>query len=146
MSSHTALAYPDETQYERWQRKADEWDMTMSEFIQSTVEAGIKSVEGVDITIEADENIHEIREERNRLASELGQAQSRISELEEQTFSPEREELRRFLVENPDADYSEVIEHMRATIPSRILELVEGLYVDLDAEYEWFEARQEDRS
>ena len=40
-----AMAYPTAEQYARWKARAEELDMSVSEFIQAMVEAGIKTDE-----------------------------------------------------------------------------------------------------
>ena len=66
MSSETqpAMTYPTEDQYDRWKQQAEEFDMSVSEFMQAMVEAGLKKF---DATVEPDETARELREQRNDL-------------------------------------------------------------------------------
>lgn len=132
MSSTTALTYPTEDQYSRWQDRAEDLEMTMSEFMQLMVEAGIKADQGFDVAVQPDETEQELRQQRNQLKEELDRARDRIEELEEQVYYSERETLRRYVEEHPGASFDELVAHMQQTVPERIQKYIDGcdLYAD----------------
>lgn len=148
---HHVAAYPKTDEYERWTARADELGYrSQSQFVQDMVRAGIRADQGFDTQVERDESIEELRTERNKLKSELEKARGRLSELREQAYSPEREMLRQYLMENPDAEFSTIVEYMRARQPTRIHQILDGLYVEPE-DYDGslpavLAARQEDRS
>ena len=90
--SQMAATYVPQTQYARWKRRAEELDMSVSEFIKSMVEAGSKKFEA---TVEPDEAARELREQRNYYKTQLDRAQSRVSKLEDRLDQGERG-IRRF--------------------------------------------------
>ena len=119
MSSETqpAMTYPTEDQYDRWKQQAEEFDMSVSEFMQAMVEAGLKKF---DATVEPDETVRELREQRNDLRDELDHARSRIDDLETRLYQGEREAVRDYIEENPGATYDEIIQHVVDTVPERV--------------------------
>jgi len=121
MSSDTdtqpAMTYPTVEQYDRWIDRADEFDMSVSDFMQAMVEAGLKKF---DATVEPDETAHELREQRNDLRDELDHARSRINDLETRLYQGERGAVRDYIQENPGATYDEIIQHVIDTVPERV--------------------------
>lgn len=112
-----AAAYPTSNQYERWKDRAEEFDMSVSGFIASMVEAGMKKFDaGI---VEPDETNQELREQRDDLKSELDDARERISKLEDRLYHSDSEEIRRFVGRNPGADFEDIKEHLRETVPKR---------------------------
>ena len=89
MSSDTqpAMTYPTTRQYERWKDRAAEFDMSVSEFMQAMVEAGLKKF---DATVDPDETNQELREQRNDLKDELDRTRARIRTLEDRLHNDER--------------------------------------------------------
>ena len=136
MSSETqpAMTYPTEDQYDRWKQQAEEFDMSVSEFMQAMVEAGLKKF---DATVEPDETSRELREQRNDLRDELDHARGRIEELETRLYQGERTAVREYIEENPGATYDEVIQHVVDTVPERVtthLDDLEGEDVQVEDE------------
>jgi predicted nuclease with TOPRIM domain len=111
------MTYPTEAQYDRWKRRAEEFDMSVSEFMQAMVEAGLKKFEA---TVEPDEGLRELREQRNDLRDELDRARDRIGSLEDRIHHGERATIRRFVAENPGATYDDIIQHVLNSTPSRV--------------------------
>lgn len=129
MSSDTqpAMTYPTSNQYDRWKARADELDMSVSEFMQSMVEAGMKKF---DASVEPDETNHELREQRNDLKEELAHTRERVADLEEQLHGGERAAVREFVAENPGAEFGEVVQQVIDTAPERVNRHVEDLEGD----------------
>ena len=138
MSSETlhVATYPTEDQYERWKARAEELDVSCSQFMQDMIEAGMKTDRGFDTTVQPDESVTHLRRERNELSEELERAHERIEELEEQTFHAERRTVRRYVENNPGASTEEIIEHLRATVADRVVQYLDEIYADLDADCE----------
>lgn len=67
-------------QKQRWKKKADERNMSFSEWVECMVEAGQKKFTN---EIVMDESVRELRRERNDLRLQLKAAQERIDELEQ---------------------------------------------------------------
>ena len=121
------MTYPTKRQHARWKDRADELDMSLSEFVQAMVEAGMKAERGFDVTLEHDETRHELREQRNVLKDELDQSRTRIEELEERVYYGERETIRAFVAANPGSRYGEIIQHVIDTVPERVVQHLEDL-------------------
>lgn len=119
MSNDTqaAMAYPTEKQYNRWKSRANELDMSVSEFMTSMIEAGMKKF---DETVELDEDARQLREQRNDLRDELQRARNRIEKLEQRLYQGERAAINAYVEENPGADYEEIIQHIIDTVPERV--------------------------
>jgi len=115
--SRHAATYPTEEQYQRWKKRADNRGMSMSEFIEAMVEAGMKKFEP---TVAPDMTNHELREQRNELKTELDRARVRIQELENAAYHGERQTIKRYIEANPGATYDEVIQHVIDTVPQRV--------------------------
>lgn len=134
MSSETqpAMTYPTEDQYDRWKQRAEEFDMSTSEFMQAMVEAGLKKF---DASVEPDETLTELREQRNDLRDELDHARTRIESLEDRIHHGELATIRRFVEENPGTTYDEIIQHVLDSAPGRVTNHLE----DLEGEDLWVE-------
>lgn len=126
MSSDTqpAMAYPKSDQYDRWKQQAEEFDMSVSEFMQAMIEAGLKKF---DATVEPDETARELREQRNDLRDELAHARGRINDLETRLYQGERAAIRDYVEENPGATYDEIIQHVVDTVPERVTKHLDDL-------------------
>ena len=125
--THPTMTYPTEDQYERWQRKADDRGMSMSEFVECMVEAGLKKF---DADVNPDETNQELREQRNDLKTELDRARERIDQLEDELHHGEREAIREYIKSNPGADYDEIVQHLIETAARRVTTHLEGLEGD----------------
>lgn len=115
--SRHAATYPSEEQYQRWQDRADDLGMSMSEFMEAMVEAGMKKF---DVSVDPDETNQELRQQRNELKTELDRARDRIQELEDAVYHGERRTIKRYVEGNPGATYDEVIQHVIDTVPQRV--------------------------
>lgn len=125
-NTQMAAAYPTNEQYERWKVQADEFDMTVSGFISNMVEAGLKKF---DLAVEPDHSNLELREQRDDLKAELDRKRDRIRRLEEQLYNSDAFEILRYIDENPGPYATEVIDHLKASVPKRAnahLEVLEG--------------------
>lgn len=96
-----AMTYPTNAQYARWKKRADELDMSVSEFMQGMIEAGMKKF---DATVEPDETPYELREQRNDLKDELDHARARIDRLENRLHRSERAAVSQYVEQNPVID------------------------------------------
>lgn len=119
------MTYPTEEQYERWKDRAEEMDMSVSEFMQSMIEAGMKKFDAT--VVEPDETYLELREERNDLKDELEEAHERIDKLERQLYGGERRAVLEYVNENPGATYGEIQQHVIDTVPSRVSQVLDML-------------------
>lgn len=135
VDSRHAATCPSEQQYRRWQNRADDLGMSMSEFMEAMVEAGMKKF---NASVEPDETNHELREQRNKLKTELDRTRNRIQELEDAVYHGERRTIKRYVEDNPGATYDEVIQHVIDTVPQRVTTHLDDLegdelrYVDGD--------------
>lgn len=118
------MTYPTEDQYQRWKRRADDRGMSMSEFVECMVEAGMKKF---DATVTPDESVRELRQQRNDLKEELRDARERIERLEDELYHGEREAIREYVKENPGAEYDEIVQHIIDTAPARIVDRLDTL-------------------
>ena len=126
-----AAAYVPPPQYSRWKGRADDLDMSVSEYIKSMVEAGNKKFEA---TVEPDEAARELREQRNHYKKKLEEARSRISKLEDRLDRGEQSEIEEYIKENPGATFDEIHQHVIETVPERanlILEELEGEAIEI---------------
>lgn len=126
-STQAAMTYPTKTQYSRWKDRANELDMSVSEFMQSMVEAGIKVDKGFELDLERDETRQELREQRNDLRDELEHARNRISKLENQLHRGERAAIIEFVEDNPGATHGELGQHIVDTLSDRLPKYIEEL-------------------
>lgn len=130
-----AYAYPTERQYEQWKAEAQEYGVSVSQYIQNMVEAGRKKFTA---EVEYDETQAELRAQRNDLKDELDYARERISELEADLHRSEREAVREFIQQQSSGvTFEEVGQHIVNTAPERVnrhLEHLEGEDVQYDPE------------
>ncbi|WP_058993827.1 hypothetical protein [Haloarcula sp. CBA1127] len=122
--SHLTPTYPTEEQYERWEQEADELGMSMSEFVECMVEAGMKKFE---TSVTPDETNQELRKQRNDLKEELEHARNRIDRLENELHHGERGAIHDFVRRNPGATYNEIVQHVIDTAAGRVTSCLEGL-------------------
>ncbi len=125
--SRHAATYPTEDQYNRWQNRADDLGMSMSEFIEAMVEAGLKKFEP---TVNPDMTNYELREQRNKLKTELDRTRDRIQELEDAVYHGERRTIKRYVKDNPGATYDDIIQHTINTVPQRVTTHLDDLEGD----------------
>lgn len=132
-----ATAYPTPEQYDRWTDRADELDMSVSGFITSMVEAGMKVDRGFELTMERDETNRDLREQRNDLKDELGHARDRIERLEDRLHGSERRSILTYVEQNPGASFEEIVQFVVDTAPQRVnrqLDELEGEALRVDDE------------
>jgi ElaB/YqjD/DUF883 family membrane-anchored ribosome-binding protein len=130
MSNDTqpAMTYPTSEQYERWKARADDLDMSTSEFMQSMVEAGMKKF---DVSVEPDETDQELRKQRNDLKDELDHARDRIVDLEDQVHRGERAAVREYVGDHPEGvEFSGIVQRVIDTVPERVNRHIEDLEGD----------------
>lgn len=125
--SYPTTTWPTEDQYNRWEQQADELGMSMSEFVECMVEAGLKKF---DATVAPDETNQELREQRNGLKDELDRARHRIEQLEDELHHGERGAIRDYVEANPGATYNEIVQHIIDTVAGRVTSHLEGLEGD----------------
>jgi hypothetical protein len=125
--SHPTTAYPNEKQYDRWEQQADELGMSMSEFVECMVEAGLKKF---DVSVTPDETNQELRVQRNDLKDELDHARRRIERLEDELHHGERGAIRDYVEANPGTTYDEIVQHIIDTTAGRVTSHLEGLESD----------------
>jgi len=125
--TQAAMTYPTVDQYERWKDRAAELDMSVSEFVQSMVEAGIKVDKGFEVELERDETRQELRAQRNDLRDELEHARNRIDELEEHLYCGERAALIDHVQENPGISHGELGQYLVDTVSNRLPDYIEEL-------------------
>lgn len=124
--------YPTEQQRERWEEQAEEAGMSMSEFVQSMTEAGMKKFE---IAVKPDETNGQLRQQRNELKDELDEKRDRIRTLEDRLHTGERKRIRQFIQKNPGVEYGDIVQHIINTVPSRVTAHLdemesEGIYTE----------------
>lgn len=125
--SHPTMTYPTDEQYSQWEDRAEELDMSMSEFVECMVEAGLKKF---DATVSPDETNRELREQRNDLKAELDRARDRIEQLEDELHHGERGAIRDYVESNPGASYDEIVQHVIDTAAGRVTTHLDGLEGD----------------
>lgn len=115
-SRHVAT-YLTEDQYQRWEDQADGLGMSLSEFVEAMVEAGLKKFQP---TVEPDVTNQELRDQRNELKQELDHARTRIQQLEQTAYHGERRTIKRFVNQNPGVTYDDIMQHIIDTVPRRV--------------------------
>ena len=126
-NTQPAMAYPTKRQYARWKKRAGHLDMSVSEFIQAMVEAGMKAERGFEWSIDHDESRRELRAQRNAMRDELDQCRERIADLEEQVHQGERAVINQYVERHPGATYGELVQHVIDTVPERVVRHLEDL-------------------
>ena len=119
-----AMTYPTNQQYAQWKDHAEDLDMSVSEYMQSMIEAGRKKF---DATVEPDETNRDLRAQRNDLRDELDHARGRIESLEDRLHHGERATIRRYVAETPGVTYDEIIQHVIDTVPGRVTQHLDDL-------------------
>jgi hypothetical protein len=115
-TTQTATTYPTVEQYERWKARADELDMSMSEFIQSMTEAGMKEFDR-DI---ADEEQQRVRRKKQEYYEELQGARDKIEKLEQELNRTERGDIVDYIQKNPGAGFNHIVQHIGNEVPNRV--------------------------
>ncbi|MFB6187466.1 MAG: hypothetical protein ABEI86_11445 [Halobacteriaceae archaeon] len=129
-NTQPAMTYPSKDQYARWKSCADDRDMSVSEFMQSMIEAGLKVDQGFELSLDRDESTAQLREQRNDLKRELDRARDRIQKLENRLHETERMTVEDFIEENPGATHAEITQHLIDTAPERVVKHLEALEGD----------------
>lgn len=126
-------AYPANEQHARWKAEAEKMDMSLSEFVQAMTEAGLKKFE---VDVEPDESVSELRRQRNDLKHELDRTRDRVSKLEQQLQTREREAIKEFVQENPGAELADIIQELIETTSDRVPKQVEELVTVGEIQYD----------
>lgn len=122
-TTQTATTYPTVEQYDRWKSRANEMDMSMSEFIQAMTEAGLKKFE----RDRPDEAFQEVRRQRDEYYRQRQEAEARVRQLEKQLQRTERGDIEDYIQNNPGADVQEIIQHLLNDVPSRVADYLDDL-------------------
>lgn len=131
-----AMCYPSERQYGRWKQKADDNGMSVSEFMQAMIEAGIKQLE--DISIEPDETRRELRQDRNEYKQRWETAQQRIEHLESRTNTAERQTIIDFVHDEQSVQLDQIVNEVSSTAGVRVrnhLDVLLGDEIATDGAY-----------
>jgi hypothetical protein len=116
--------YPPPEQRERWQERADELDMSMSQFLASMVEAGMKKFER---DVEPDFSNAELREQKADLQDELSHVRERMQRLEDIAYGGERQEVIDYIENNPGVEYYEILTRIENTAGERLTPALDWL-------------------
>ena len=111
------MTYPTKQQHARWKARAEDFDTSLSKWIQAMVEAGDKKFE---IEVEPDETNDELREQRDDLRAELDHARERNERLEGMLYDEERAAVVEHLAEEGPAPFEDALAHVRDTAPARV--------------------------
>lgn len=125
--SEQVFVYPTGDQRDRWEDRADDMDMKLSEYVAAMAEAGAKKF---DRSFKPDETNDELRAQRADLRDELQDARDRIERLEDQLYRSERGAITEFVEDNPGTTYDEIIRHVLDTAPSRVVDKLDTLEGD----------------
>lgn len=125
--TQAAMIYPTVNQCERWRNRANDLEMSISEFIQAIVEVGIKVNHGFKLELKRDESPQELREQQDELRDELKCPHERIKRLERQVCRGERGAIIEFIKKNPGASHAEVGQHIVDSCPERLQAHIEFL-------------------
>lgn len=131
--SVTATTYPTPDQYERWKAEAEQHGMSVSGFIVSMTEAGMKKF---TVDVDPDETNQALREARDYYRQELEKERRKNERLESQVHGGERGAIESFVQSNPGATYDEIVEHVAQTASHRVsthLDTMSGTDVWQDA-------------
>jgi len=91
-------------------------------------EAGLKNF---DATVEPDEDVAELREQRNDLKAQLRAARERIETLEDELHHGERRVIYDFVRDNPGCEFDDVVREVKEKAPSRIRDKLSSLEGDI---------------
>ena len=112
------VVYLPPQQWDRWEADLEESGCaTFSEWNRGMVEAELKTF---DARVEPDESWYELREQNNDLKEELDRTREWAGKLEKQSYYTDQAAAARYVEENPDAEFSAIIDHVLATAPDRI--------------------------
>ena len=127
MSEYAQVAtYPSIDQLARWEYHCTEMGFqSRSAFVEAMVEAGLKKFDAA--SVEPDETLGTLRQQRNDLKAELDRARARIDELEEAVYHGERRAITEYVQADPGATYDEIIQHIMNTVPERVTSQLDDL-------------------
>ena len=127
MSEYVQVAtYPSVDQLTRWERHCTEMGFrSRSAFVEAMVEAGLKKFDAA--SVEPDETLGTLRQQRNDLKAELDRARDRIDELETAVYHGERRAIAQYVQTDPGATYDEIIQHIMNTVPERVTSQLDDL-------------------
>lgn len=123
----TAKAYLTVEQYERWKTAADEMDMSVSGFIASMTEAGLKKF---DASVEPDQTNADLRSELEHHKQALSNCRDDLVDCEERLDNTTEKALEQYVTENPGANFRMITDHLRDTVPVRAAEILDGMEGD----------------
>lgn len=114
--SETIYVYVAEKQKEEWKKSADTLNMSLSKYAAAMAEAGRKEFSR---SMQVDETRIELRQQRNDLRNENQRLRKRITKLEGQVGSDERETVKQYIRKNPGVDFDSIVQQLINSVPSR---------------------------
>lgn len=136
--SNLVGTYVSDETLERWDERREGLGISSrSEFVKMMTESGLKSFER---EVEPDETKAEMRKQRNDLRRELSRTRDRVTDLEQQLHTSDREEILTYLSESPGASYEDIVQHIVSTTSGRVTRLLDemsgsDITVDDDGQY-----------
>lgn len=113
-----AMCYPKSRQYKEWKNFAEEMGYeSVSRFMIDMVEAGYKQL---NLSVENDEEVGDLRRQRNDLKEELDATRRRVEQLESQLYRSEKRSIEDYLEEQNGATFAEIVQHIIDDAPARV--------------------------
>ena len=104
-----ATSYVPQSQYDKWQEKADERDQSVSSFIALMVELGLKEVK---LEEESPSEIVELRQRLQKVRAERDDLQKSLQQQAQQDYSVGLGRIKEIIIKNPGVDRREIVNYV----------------------------------
>ncbi|ELZ45907.1 hypothetical protein C463_05735 [Halorubrum californiense DSM 19288] len=131
---HHIGVYTPQDRYEMWKQEADELGMSMSQWANAMVEAGLKKF---DRDIQPEESKSDLRKRNTQLWNDYEKVRKERDKLETQLHQTERRAIVEFVEENQGCRYKEIAQHLaknRGSRLTKLLDALDGEEIEIDEE------------
>lgn len=121
---HHIGVYTPQDRYEAWKQEADELGMSMSQWANAMVEAGLKKF---DRDIQPAESKTELRKRNTKLWNDYERIRKERDKLETQLHQTEQRAIIEFVEENSGCQYKEIAQYLSKNRGSRLTKLLDAM-------------------
>lgn len=131
---HHIGVYTPQDRYETWKQEADKLGMSMSQWANAMVEAGLKKFER---DIQPEESKTDLRKRNTQLWNDYEKVRKERDKLETQLHQTERRAIVEFVEGNQGCQYKEIAQHLaknRGSRLTKLLDALDGEQIEIDEE------------
>ncbi|GAB7008977.1 hypothetical protein [Halorubrum trueperi] len=119
-----ATSYVPQGQYERWESEATKRNQSVSSWIASMVETGLRDIQ---VEAESPDEIGDLRRRLRQLRNERDELQQRLNAQQQQEYQVGLGKIKDLIIENPGLNRREIMNHVSDNIAVFVDEFLDHL-------------------